>query len=99
MNTLLLAVTVLSLAAAFISIMSMRKVRHAEQLRSDARVAALMAAADSTPHPAANAGWNSVGGELQWGRREMFKDPYKGDGLKLQFSFKYTFNGRIIGSK
>ena len=27
-----------------------------------------------------------VGGELQWGRREMFKDPYQGDGLKVQFS-------------
>ena len=32
-----------------------------------------------------------VGGELQWGRREMFKDPYQGDGLKVQFSFKYNF--------
>ncbi len=32
-----------------------------------------------------------VGGELQWGRREMFRDPYQGDGFKLQFSFRYNF--------
>jgi DcaP outer membrane protein len=38
-----------------------------------------------------------VGGELQWGRREMFKDPYKGDGLKLQFSFKYNFSYKLGG--
>jgi len=66
MNTLLLAVTAISLTAAFFSIMSLRKVRLADQQRSDARVAALMTAADSTPHPAANSGWNSVAGELQW---------------------------------
>jgi hypothetical protein len=36
-----------------------------------------------------------VGGELQWGRREMFKDPYKGDGMKLQFSFKYNFSHKL----
>src|SRR4051812_10825197 len=66
MNTVFLAVTVISLAAAFFSIMSLRRVRHADQLRSDARVAALMAATDSSPHPAPSSGWNSVGGELQW---------------------------------
>ncbi len=33
-----------------------------------------------------------VGGELQWGRREMFRDPIQGDGFKLQFSFKYNFS-------
>jgi DcaP outer membrane protein len=38
-----------------------------------------------------------VGGELQWGRREMFKDPYVGEGLKLQFSFKYNFSASIGG--
>jgi hypothetical protein len=38
-----------------------------------------------------------VGGELQWGRREMFKDPYQGDGFKLQFSFKYNFSHKIGG--
>jgi len=38
-----------------------------------------------------------VGGELQWGRREMFKDPYTGDGLKVQFSFKYNFSYKLGG--
>ena len=38
-----------------------------------------------------------VGAELQWGRREMFKDPYQGDGLKVQFSFKYNFSASIGG--
>jgi hypothetical protein len=38
-----------------------------------------------------------VGGELQWGRREMFKDPYVGDGLKIQFSFKYNFSYKLGG--
>ena len=46
MNTLLLFVTVLSLAAALVSFMAVRKLKRAEQLRSDARVATLMAAAD-----------------------------------------------------
>ncbi|MCM3880950.1 MAG: porin, partial [Vicinamibacterales bacterium] len=38
-----------------------------------------------------------VGAELQWGRREMFKDPYVGDGVKIQFSFKYNFSAKIGG--
>jgi hypothetical protein len=38
-----------------------------------------------------------MGGELQWGRREMFRDPYVGEGLKLQFSFKYNFSQKFGG--
>jgi hypothetical protein len=38
-----------------------------------------------------------LGGELQWGRREMFRDPFVGKGLKLQFSFKYNFSATIGG--
>jgi hypothetical protein len=38
-----------------------------------------------------------VGGELQWGQREMFRDPFKGEGLKLQFSFKYNFSYKVGG--
>jgi hypothetical protein len=38
-----------------------------------------------------------IGGELQWGKREMFKDPFVGDGLKIQFSFKYNFSVRVGG--
>jgi hypothetical protein len=38
-----------------------------------------------------------MGGEVQWGRREMFRDSFVGDGLKLQFSFKYNFSATIGG--
>ena len=38
-----------------------------------------------------------VGGEFQWGRREMFRDPFVGDGYKLQFSFRYNFSATIGG--
>ena len=38
-----------------------------------------------------------VGGELQWGRRESFRDPFEGDGFKVQFSFKYNFSASIGG--
>ena len=38
-----------------------------------------------------------VGGELQWGRRESFRDDFDGDGLKVQFSFKYNFSATIGG--
>ena len=51
MDTLLIFVTVLSLGAAFVSVMAVRKLKRHDQLRSDARVAALMAAADETDAP------------------------------------------------
>jgi hypothetical protein len=38
-----------------------------------------------------------VGGELQWGRRESFRNPYVADGVKVQFSFKYNFSASIGG--
>jgi hypothetical protein len=38
-----------------------------------------------------------IGGELQWGRRENFSDGFKSDGLKLQFSFKYSFSYQLGG--
>jgi len=38
-----------------------------------------------------------VGGELQWGRRDMFRDPFVGEALKLQFSFKYNFSYKVGG--
>ena len=73
MDTLLLFVTVLSLGAAFVSVMAVRKLKRHDQLRSDARVAALMAAADDTevvsaqPAKLSTAGaWNTVAGEMRW---------------------------------
>lgn len=38
-----------------------------------------------------------MGGELQWGRRESFRDPFVGKGFKFQFSFKVNFSGTIGG--
>ena len=38
-----------------------------------------------------------MGAELQYGRREMFRDPYVGEGLKLQVSFRYNFSMMIGG--
>ena len=37
------------------------------------------------------------GGEFQWGRRENFSDGFTSDGVKLQFSFKYTFSYKVGG--
>ena len=38
-----------------------------------------------------------MGGELQWGRRENFSDGWTYDGVKVQFSFKYSFSHKIGG--
>ncbi len=38
-----------------------------------------------------------MGGEVQWGRREMWRDPFVGTGFKFQFSFKYNFSATIEG--
>jgi hypothetical protein len=45
-------------------------------------------------YPAPNV---TVGGELQWGRRENFSDGFHSDGFKLQFSFKYNFSYKLGG--
>jgi hypothetical protein len=46
-DTLLLFITVLSLIAAFVSVMAVQKLKRHDQLRSEARVAALMTAANA----------------------------------------------------
>jgi hypothetical protein len=38
-----------------------------------------------------------VGGEFQWGRREIFTDGFSSDAVKIQFSFKYNFSAKIGG--
>ena len=45
-------------------------------------------------YPAPNV---TVGGELQWGRRENFSDGFESDGVKVQFSFKYNFSWKLGG--
>ena len=39
----------------------------------------------------------TIGGEVQYGRRENFADGFKSDGVKIQFSFKYNFSAKIGG--
>ena len=38
-----------------------------------------------------------VGGELQYGRRENFTDPFSADDFRIQFSFKYNFSVSVGG--
>ena len=38
-----------------------------------------------------------AGAEFQWGRRENFSDGFSSDGMKIQFSFKYSFSAKIGG--
>ena len=38
-----------------------------------------------------------MGGEVQWGRRSNFSDGFDYDGVKVQFSFKYSFSQKFGG--
>jgi hypothetical protein len=40
-----------------------------------------------------------VGGEVQWGRRTNFADGFRYNDYKLQFSFKFNFDGVIVGKQ
>lgn len=64
METVLLVITIISAATAIAALTSARRVRRSERQRSEARVAALSAAADA---PQRNeGGWTQVAGEWQW---------------------------------
>jgi hypothetical protein len=39
-----------------------------------------------------------MGGEFQWARRENFSDGFKRSGVRLQFTFKYSFSSKLGGS-
>ena len=64
METLLLVITVVSAATAIVALTSAQRLRRHERERSDARVAALAAAADT--HGSIDGGWKQVAGEWQW---------------------------------
>jgi hypothetical protein len=67
METLLLVITIISAATAIVAMASAHRLRRHERERSDARVAALAAAADT--HGALDAhegGWIHTSGEWQW---------------------------------
>lgn len=64
METALVVITIISVAAAIAAVTSARRAQRREQERSEARVAALAAAAET--HGAADGGWTQVAGEWQW---------------------------------
>ena len=64
MDTLLLIITLISVATAVIAFVSARRLRRIDRERSEARVAALANAADA--YDGGEAGWRVVGGEMQW---------------------------------
>lgn len=63
METVLIVITLISVATAAVALFSSRKVQRHERERSEARVAALSAAADA---PGGTDGWTRVAGEWQW---------------------------------
>ena len=64
METVLLVITLISVATAVVALASARRLRRHERERSEARVAALAAAAET--HGAHDGGWTQVAGEWQW---------------------------------
>jgi hypothetical protein len=64
MEIFLIAVAIISTVVAVASLVSARRLRIAENQRSEARVAALSAAAEM--HGPADGGWKQVAGEWQW---------------------------------
>jgi len=64
METILLIITVVSVAAAIFAIATAMRTNRRERERSDARAAALAAAAET--HGIADGGWQQVAGEWQW---------------------------------
>ena len=64
MDTVLLVITLISVATAVVAMASTRRLRRHERERSEARVAALANAAET--HGSSDGGWTQVAGEWQW---------------------------------
>ena len=64
METVLLIITVVAVATAIVAVVSAQRLRRHERDRSEARVAALAAAAET--HGGQDGGWKQVAGEWQW---------------------------------
>jgi hypothetical protein len=73
METLLLVITIISVATATVAMASAHRLRRHERERSDARVAALAAAADT--HGSHEGGWTHTSGELQWTPAPASREP------------------------
>lgn len=87
METILLATTIISVLLAIAGLMSTRRAQQRERSRSEARVAALSAAADA--HGAADGGWQQVSGEWQWtAEPQGISAPQVSGDLGSEFSFE-----------
>jgi hypothetical protein len=64
METILIVVTFISVAIAVAALFAVRRLQLGERQRSEARIAALAAAAET--HGATDGGWKQVAGEWQW---------------------------------
>jgi hypothetical protein len=64
METILIVITSVSVAVAVAALTAVLRLQRGERRRSEARVAALAAAADT--HGIADGGWKQVAGEWQW---------------------------------
>jgi hypothetical protein len=64
METILIVITFVSVAVAVVALTAVLRLQRSERQRSEARVAALAAAADT--HGVADGGWKQVAGEWQW---------------------------------
>ena len=64
METILIVITSVSVAVAVAALTAVLRLQRSERRRSEARVAALAAAADT--HGVADGGWKQVAGEWQW---------------------------------
>ena len=77
METLLLVITIVSAGTAIFALTAARRLQRGERQRSEARVAALSAAAD-TPRQR-EGGWTQVAGEWQWAPETRQPEPVIGD--------------------
>src|SRR5215213_10883414 len=64
MEVILIVVTFVSIAIAVVALAAVLRLQRTDRQRSDARVAALSAAAET--HGATDGGWKQVAGEWQW---------------------------------
>jgi hypothetical protein len=64
MEAILIVVTFVSIAIAVVALAAVLRLQRTERQRSDARIAALSAAAET--HGATDGGWKQVAGEWQW---------------------------------
>jgi type II secretory pathway pseudopilin PulG len=64
METILIVMTIVSIAIAVAALTAAQRMKRGERQRSEARVAALSSAAEL--HGAADGGWKQVAGEWQW---------------------------------